>query len=56
MQAFIKDNKLIVNSIGHNFDKPDLLNYIKQTKYKKIISEPLYDINGDISGISFKLE
>lgn len=56
MQAFIKENKLIVNSMIHSFDKPDLLKFIEQTKTKKIIPEPLYDINGNVSGISFKLE
>lgn len=56
MQAYFKDNKLIINTMIFDNDKSELINFIKDTYIKKVIPEPLYDINGDISGISFKLE
>lgn len=56
MQAYIKDNKLIINTMINDYDKSDLLEFINKSKYKKIIPEDLYDIGGNISGIAFKLE
>lgn len=54
MLAFIKDNKLIVNTQIHESEKEELLNFIENIDGKQIESEKLYDINGDISGIAFK--
>lgn len=54
MLAFIKDNKLIVNTQIHESEKEELLNFIENMDGKQIESEKLYDINGDISGIAFK--
>lgn len=54
MLAFIKDNKLIVNTQIHESEKEELLNFIENIDGKQIESEKLYDINGNISGIAFK--
>lgn len=54
MLAFIKDNKLVVNTQIHESEKDELLNFIENIEGKQIEAEKLYDINGDISGIAFK--
>lgn len=56
MQAFIKDNRLIVNSMIFKDDKAKLLNYIEQMENKDIIPEKLYDVEGNISGIAFSIK
>ena len=55
MQAFIKDNKLIVNTMIQEDEKPGLLEYIDKTEYMKIKPIKLYDIEGNVSGIAFEL-
>lgn len=55
MQAFIKENKLIINTMIQEDEKPDLLKYIEQIDYKKVEPIKLYDIEGNVSGIAFKL-
>ena len=55
MQAFIKDNKLIVNTMIQEDEKPDLLDFIDKTDYMKIKPIKLYDIEGNVSGIAFEL-
>lgn len=54
MLAFIKDNKLVVNTQIHESEKDELLNFIENIDGKQVISEKLYDINGNVSGIAFK--
>ena len=54
MLAFIKNNKLIVNTQIHEDEKEDLINFISEIEGKNVVSEKLYDIEGNISGISFK--
>ena len=54
MLAFIKDNKLVVNTQIHESEKDELLSFIENIDGKQIESEKLYDIDGNISGIAFK--
>lgn len=56
MDAFIKDNKIIINTMIQENEKSDLLDFIEQAKTKEIISTPLYNIEGNVSGIAFKLK
>ena len=55
MQGFIKDNKLIVNTMIQKDEREEILDYIKKAKSRTIKLVELYDINGDISGISFEI-
>lgn len=54
MLAFIKDNKLVVNTQIHEIERDELLNFIENIDGKQVISEKLYDIDGNVSGIAFK--
>ena len=54
MLAFIKENKLIVNTQIHESEKEELLNFINSIEGKSIEFEKLYDIDGNVSGIAFK--
>ena len=56
MQAFIKDNKLVVNTMIQDDERPDLLNYIEKLENSNLVPITLYNVEGDISGIAFKLE
>ena len=56
MQAFIKDNKLVINTMIQQDERPELLNYIEKIETSNIIPMTLYDVEGNISGIAFKLE
>ena len=54
MLAFIKDNKLVVNTQIHESERDELLNFIENIDGKQVITEKLYDIDGNVSGIAFK--
>lgn len=54
MLAFIKDDKLVINTQIHESEKEELLNFIEKIDGKQVESEKLYDIDGNISGIAFK--
>lgn len=56
MQAFIKDNKLVVNTMIQDDERPDLLNYIEKLENSNLVPITLYNAEGNISGIAFKLE
>ena len=56
MQAFIKDNKLVVNTMIQDDEGPDLLNYIEKLENSNLVPITLYNVEGNISGIAFKLE
>ena len=56
MQAFIKDNKLVVNTMIQDDERPDLLNYIEKLENANLVPITLYNVEGNISGIAFKLE
>ena len=56
MQAFIKDNKLVVNTMIQDDERPDLLNYIEKLENSNLVPITLYTVEGNISGIAFKLE
>lgn len=56
MQAFIKDNKLVVNTMIQDDERPDLLNYIEKLENSNLVPITLYNVEGNISGIAFKLE
>ena len=55
MQAFIQNNSLIINSMIQENEKLDLLKFIEKTDYKTVKPVKLYDIEGNVSGIAFKL-
>ena len=54
MQAYIKDNKLIVNTMIQQDEEDDLYSYIDKVKKYGVIPEVLYNTSGEISGIAFK--
>ena len=54
MQSFIKDDKLIVNSMILDNDKEELLEFIEKSEKSKIIPTTLYNVEGDKSGIAFE--
>ena len=54
MLAFIKDKKLVVNTQIHESERDELLDFIENIDGKQVISEKLYDIDGNVSGIAFK--
>lgn len=56
MQAFIKDNKLVVNTMIQDDERPVLLNYIEKLENSNLVPITLYNVEGNISGIAFKLE
>ena len=56
MQAFIKDNKLVINTMIQDDERPDLLNYIEKLENSNLVPITLYNVEGNISGIAFKLE
>lgn len=56
MQAFIKDNKLVVNTMIQDDERLDLLNYIEKLENSNLVPITLYNVEGNISGIAFKLE
>ena len=55
MQAYIKDNKLIINSMIQDEEKENLLDYISKAESTGVVIETLYNTEGNISGIAFKL-
>lgn len=55
MQAFIKDNKLIINNMINESEKADLIKFINNIENKAIKATILYDIEGNKSGISFQI-
>ena len=56
MQAFIKDNKLVINTMIQDDERLDLLNYIEKLENSNLVPITLYNVEGNISGIAFKLE
>ena len=55
MQAFIKNNKLIINTMIQDNEKEDLLKFINEIKSKQADPVILYNIEGNISGIAFNI-
>lgn len=55
MLAFVKDDKLVVNTQIHQCEKQELLNYIDLVNEYGVVTEQLYDIEGNVSGIAFKI-
>lgn len=53
MQAYIKNDKLIINDMIQENEKQDFINFINNSIKYGILFKPLYDIKGDISGIEF---
>lgn len=56
MQAFIKDNRMIINSMILDDDREKLLDFISYIEDKDVKAIPLYNIKGDISGLAFEAE
>lgn len=56
MQAHIKDNKLIVNTMIHDNEKEELLQFLKNAETRGVSAIPLYNIEGDKSGVAFQLK
>ena len=56
MQGFIKDNKLIINTMIQADERDILLDYINNAENKNINLVKLYDIKGNVSGVSFEIE
>lgn len=55
MQAFLKSkNKLIINSQIIQNEKEDLINFTKLAAESGVIVTPLYDTEGQVSGIQFE--
>ena len=56
MQAYIKNNKLIVNDMIQSNEIEDFKIFINKAISKGVQPKPLYDIEGKISGIEFKVK
>jgi hypothetical protein len=56
MEAFIKDDKLIVNTMILDNEKDELLEYIKKAESRVIKPIKLYDVLGNISGVAFEIK
>lgn len=56
MQSFIKDNKLIVNTMIHDNERKELLDFLKVAEIRGVSATPLYNVEGNKSGIAFKLK
>ena len=56
MQAFIKGNKLVVNTMIHKNELEEIKKYIEEAKDSKIVPITLYDVEGEISGIAFEIK
>lgn len=54
MQAFIKDNKLIVLPFIQNCEEPKLDEFIKSVMKYGAIPEVIYNTSGEAYGIAFK--
>lgn len=55
MQAYIKDNKLIVNTMIQNDEIEDLQQYIEKASNNGVTPITLYNVEGEKSGIAFKI-
>lgn len=56
MQAFLKNkNKLIINSQIIQNEKEDLVNFTKLASENGVIVTPLYDTEGQVSGVQFEV-
>lgn len=56
MLAFIKENKIIINSEILTNEKSELLEFIEDIESKKLKAIKLYDVKGDVCGIAFEKE
>jgi len=56
MQAHIKDDKLIVNTMIHKNEKEELLKFIENAEIHGVSAETLYNIEGEKSGIAFSIK
>lgn len=56
MQAFIKDNRLIVNTMILDNEKDKLLDFIEKAETHPVSAETLYNIEGEKSGIAFEIK
>lgn len=56
MQAFIKDNKLIVNTMIQESEREELQEFIKNAETHGVSAETLYNIEGEKSGLAIKIK
>lgn len=54
MQAYIKNNKLIINTMIQEDEEDNLNNFISKAIKYGVIPEVLYNTSGETSGIAFK--
>ena len=55
MQAFLKDNELIINSQILDNEKEALVNFANLAEEKGAEAIKLYDTNGDVAGVKFRV-
>jgi hypothetical protein len=56
MQAFLKDkNKIVVNSMIFDDEKQDMINFANSASENGVLITKLYDTEGNVSGVMFKL-
>lgn len=56
MEAYIKDNQLIINTMIRENEKEMLLDFIDKATEKGVDIKTLYNIKGDKSGIAFSIK
>ena len=56
MQAFFKDNELIINSQILDNEKAKLVEFTDKAEERGVEVIKLYDTNGNTGGIKFKLK
>ena len=56
MEAFIKDDKIIINTMIQQNERDELLDYIQKAESRVIKPVKLYDVLGNISGIAFEIK
>lgn len=55
MQAFIKDNRLVVNTQILSNEKAELQEFIEKAEINGVSATTLYDIEGNKAGIAIEI-
>lgn len=56
MQAFIKDNRLVVNTQVLSNEKTELQEFIEKAETNGVSATTLYDIEGNKAGIAIEIQ
>lgn len=56
MQAFIKDNRLVINTQILSNEKAELQKFIEKAETNGVSATTLYDIEGNKAGIAIEIQ